>query len=158
MNLKALLAPLAGLAALPALAGCVTDTNRCLPGYVYAPQYDACMMPGDAAPAPLQTADAAAPDGSDDAGSADDSGLGASCADDSSCTGKASYCLKDPTAAPTDPGVCSIPQCTAADCTSAYSCCDCSGGLIAALQAWPVGVCAPASNKTTLVSFGCNCQ
>ena len=38
------------------LTACVTESNRCLPGYVYAPQYDACLLiadgGGDAAAVP----------------------------------------------------------------------------------------------------------
>ena len=39
-----------------ALVACITDSNRCLPGFAYAPQYDACLELPDAA------------DGGDDAG------------------------------------------------------------------------------------------
>ena len=151
------------------LVACVTDTNRCPPGLTYDPQYDACLEPpgsGDAQVEAASTTDAAPapPDGGDaspDAaasGDAGDTGLGNSCNADSDCTGQASFCLKDPTAAPTDPGICSIPGCSAAECTSAYSCCDCTAGLLSALMAWPKNVCAPASNKSTLVQFGCTCQ
>jgi hypothetical protein len=157
MNKTALLLRVAALAPLPVLAGCVTDSNRCLPGYVYAPQYDACMQLGDGGAA-LAPDGAMSAEASEDAPAPDDSGLGAACADDTACSGRASYCLKDPTAAPTDPGICSIPSCTAADCTTGYSCCDCTAALISGLQAWPANVCAPASNETTLVAFGCKCQ
>ncbi len=158
------LARLAALVALATpLAACVTDANKCLPGFTYAPVYDACLenvTPGDggsegsteaAPPSPE-----AAPAG--DAASTVDSGLGNSCNADGDCTGSASFCLKDPTAAPTDPGICSIPGCTPSDCGTAYSCCDCTRALITALTAWPKDVCAPASNMSTLVQFGCTCQ
>jgi hypothetical protein len=139
------------------VTACVTESNRCLPGYVYAPQYDACLQIADAgADAAIATdAGSPAPDGALADGSA---GLGASCTASSDCSGKASYCLKDPTAAPTDPGICSIPMCTAADCGGSYACCDCSAAPNADLMAWPAPVCVPADNETTLVAFGCKCQ
>jgi hypothetical protein len=146
-------------AATAFLAACVTDSNRCPPGFVYAAKYDACLQEatpddGGAAGEASAPSDAGAGDGS----SAGEGGLGASCHADSDCPSSASYCLKDPTAAPTDPGICSIPGCTAAACGSDYSCCDCTAGLVAALMTWPKNVCAPASNKSTLMQFGCTCQ
>jgi hypothetical protein len=151
--------PLARLGAFAAsaatLVACVTDSNRCVPGYVYAPQYDGCLAIGDDA------GDAAAPDGAGPTdgggGGGGDGGLGDSCHADSDCTGQASYCLKDPTAAPTDPGICSIPGCTAAECGSAYSCCDCTGAVLSSLAAWPKNVCAPIADKSQLTPLGCNC-
>jgi hypothetical protein len=141
------------------LAACVTDSNRCLPGFVYAPQYDACLQIADAGPegGVATDAGAAAPDG---APAADDggAGLGNACNGNGDCAGQASYCLKDPTAAPTDPGICSIPMCTAAECGSSYACCDCSAAPNADLMAWPAPVCVPSDNETTLVAFGCKCQ
>lgn len=141
------------------LAACVTDSNRCLPGFVYAPQYDACLQLVDAGPDGAVAPDggAAAPDGAPAAGEGG-AGLGNACNGSGDCAGQASYCLKDPTAAPTDPGICSIPMCTAAECGSAYSCCDCSAAPNADLMAWPAPVCVPSDNETTLVAFGCKCQ
>jgi hypothetical protein len=147
------------------LAACVTDSNRCLPGFVYAPQYDACVPIADAGPVGVAPdAGGTAPDGGassgDGAPSSGDGGvgLGNSCDGNGDCAGRASYCLKDPTAAPTDPGICSIPMCTAAECGSAYACCDCSAAPNADLMAWPAPVCVPGDNETTLVAFGCKCQ
>jgi len=161
-------------AALP-LAGCVTSANRCLSGYRYAPQYDACLQDTDgggedaAIDAAIDAATDAAIDASDarveaattpssDASDAS-AGLGRACQSSADCTGgRATYCLKDPTQSPTDPGICSIPQCTASECTSAYGCCDCSAALITGLKAWPDGVCVPAADVTTVEQFGCKCQ
>jgi hypothetical protein len=145
---------------------CVTNSNLCLPGYVYSSQYDACLLVGgdaddggdDAAPEATTDAVGAADAGASDASAAGDSGLGSSCNSSTDCTGQASYCLKDPTAAASAPGICSIPGCTAAECTSAYSCCDCTGSSFSPLAAWPKNVCAPASNQSSLVAFGCTCQ
>jgi hypothetical protein len=139
------------------LTACVTESNRCLPGYVYAPQYDACLLPADGGGDAAVVADAgrSAPDGAPAEGGA---GLGASCNGSGDCSGKAGYCLKDPTAAPTDPGICTIGMCTAADCGSSYACCDCSAAPNPDLMAWPAPVCVPADNETTLVAFGCKCQ
>ncbi len=142
------------------LTACVTDSNRCFPGYVYAPQYDACLQVADAAGDGAVATDAgAAADGAPaEGGEGGAAGLGNSCNGNSDCPGQASYCLKDPTAAPTDPGICSIPMCTAAECGSSYSCCDCSAAGNADLMAWPAPVCVPSDNETTLVAFGCKCQ
>jgi hypothetical protein len=151
-------ATIVALAALGApLTACVTDSNRCLPGYTYAPQYDACLQIADASPdaAIAREAGTATTDGGAAEGG---SGLGDPCNGGADCTGKASYCLKDPTAAPTDPGICSVPMCTAADCGDSYACCDCSAAQNADLMAWPAPVCVPGDNKTTLVAFGCKCQ
>ncbi len=150
------------VAPLLALAACVSSSNRCLDRYTYSSEYNACLPPegsidaGMAVDASTPPADAGA--AMQDAPGGDAAtGLGHACNGASDCAGKASYCLKDPTANPTDPGICSIPQCTAADCAPHYACCDCSGGLLAGLKAWPVSVCAPASNKSDLVSVGCTC-
>ena len=145
------------------LTACVTDSNRCFSGFVYAPQYDACLQVSDGGPdgAVVPDAGAAAPDGGaapDGAAGEGGAGLGDSCSGSGDCSGQASYCLKDPTAAPTDPGICLIPMCTAAACGSSYACCDCSAAANADLMAWPAPVCVPADNKTTLVAFGCKCQ
>ncbi len=151
-------ATIVALAALGApLTACVTDSNRCLPGYAYAPQYDACLQIADASPdaAIARESGTATTDGGAALGG---SGLGDPCNGSADCTGKASYCLKDPTAAPTDPGICSVPMCTAADCGDSYACCDCSAAQNADLMAWPAPVCVPGDNKTTLVAFGCKCQ
>jgi hypothetical protein len=155
--------------ALLALAAChvacVTNANLCLPGYVFSSQYDACLAVGGDADEDAGADDAAteaapaADGGASDAGAAaSDAGLGSSCNTSGDCSGQASYCLKDPTAAPTAPGICTIPGCTAAECTSAYSCCDCTQASLSSLMAWPKNVCTPSSNETTLVALGCNCQ
>ena len=142
------------------LTACVTDSNRCYPGFVYAPQYDACLqIAGGASDAGAPPdARASASDGAAAEGGDGGAGLGNSCNGNSDCSGQASYCLKDPTAAPTDPGICTIPMCTAAECGSSYSCCDCSAAANPDLMAWPAPVCVPSDNKTTLVAFGCKCQ
>jgi hypothetical protein len=156
-------ARLGALVALAApLVACVTDANRCLPGFTYAPSYDACLedaVPGDGgSEASPEAATLASDAGAVDSPSSGDSGLGNSCNSNADCGGAASFCLKDPTASPTDPGICSIPGCTSSACGSAYSCCDCTAALISALTAWPKNVCAPAGNESTLVQFGCTCQ
>jgi hypothetical protein len=141
------------------LSACVTDSNRCFPGYEYTAQYDACLQiavadagSGDAGGDAL-AADAAAADGGGEGGA----GLGSACNGNGDCPGAASYCLKDPTAGPTDPGICSIPNCTATACGASYACCNCSAAPNADLMAWPAPVCVPSDNETTLVAFGCQC-
>jgi hypothetical protein len=151
--------------ASPSLAACVTESNRCTPGFKYAPQYDACLQEGVDADGGIASDGADTVNANDaladaapvtDAGGGD-SGLGNACNASSDCTGRASFCLKDPTADPTDPGICSIPGCTAADCTSGYSCCDCTAAVLASLTAWPAAVCAPSANTSTLTAVGCKC-
>jgi hypothetical protein len=148
--------------ALPHLAACVTESNRCTAGFTYAPQYDACLQDAVAADGGggndgagnqdvATGADAAAADG------APESGLGNACAASADCGGRASFCLKDPTADPADPGICSIPGCTAADCAGAYSCCDCTSAVLASLTTWPAGVCAPSASASSLTGLGCTC-
>ena len=166
MEPAALMSPFARAALLTALAAplasCVTDANRCLPGFTYSAGYDACLAnAGPSDGGSESSTEAASPaDGSSagDAGAGGDSGLGIACMASSNCAGAANYCLKDPTAPSTSPGFCSIPGCTAAECGSAYACCDCTAAVIAALSAWPKNLCAPAANKSTLVQFGCTCQ
>jgi hypothetical protein len=146
------------------LAACVNNSNLCPTGFVYDSQYDACLVVdagsggGDAGADPAtttitpeagSTADAAADDAS--------SGLGATCNASSDCTGAATYCLKSPTA-PTDPGICTFTSCTQAECTSAYSCCDCTAASLPPLQALPKGICAPSADEAQLTAFGCSCQ
>ncbi len=145
--------------------GCVTSSNRCVAGYTYDPQWDACLAPPDAGPDAGATPEAGAGESNGDAapveggegGSATASDLGASCNSGSDCSGAASYCLKSPTA-PTSPGYCSPTGCTAAECTSAYACCDCTSAALSALQAFPAGVCVDNGDKATVVSLGCKCQ
>ena len=150
-------ATIAAVVALGApLTACVTDSNRCFPGFVYAPQYDACLQIAEGGPEGGSAPDAGAPS-PDGAAAEGGAGLGTSCNGSGDCAGQASYCLKDPTAAPTDPGICSIPTCTVADCGSSYACCDCSAAANMDLMAWPAPVCVPGDSKTTLVAFGCNC-
>jgi hypothetical protein len=141
------------------LTGCVTESNRCLPGFVYTAQYDACLEVDDGGGDGAVESDAgiATSDGASAEGGEGGAGLGASCNASTDCVGQASYCLKDPTAGPTDPGICSIPMCTATACGSSYSCCDCSAAPNADLMAWPAPVCVPSDNETTLVAFGCKC-
>jgi hypothetical protein len=154
------------LAALLAIAAsqvaCVTNSNLCLPGYIYSSQYDACLaVGGDADDAGDDAAlEAATPGdgGAPDSGASGDAGLGSSCNSSSDCPPQASYCLKDPTAAAGAPGICTISGCTAGECTSAYNCCDCTASSLSSIAAWPKNVCTPSSNETDLVAFGCTCQ
>ncbi len=153
------------------LCACVTDSNRCFPGYEYTAQYDACLQiaaadAGDAVTRAAATRAAATraatpsppmPRLPTAAAKGRGAGLGSACNGNGDCPGAASYCLKDPTAAPTDPGICSIPNCTAAACGSSYACCNCSAAPNADLMAWPAPVCVPSDNETTLVAFGCQC-
>jgi hypothetical protein len=168
MNVTAVLLTFSALA----LAACVTDSNRCLPGFEYAPQYDACLALDGGADGSVasEAASPAAEAGPSDANKADadkdkmdkadagdaGTGLGDTCNASSDCTGTANYCLKSPTA-PTGPGNCSITPCTAADCTSAYACCDCSAASLPALQSYPPGVCIPSADETQLTALGCKC-
>jgi hypothetical protein len=148
---------LISVALLSSMVACLSDKDRCLPGYVYLASYGACQEVADAAADAEASVDAApASDGGGEAGGDGGTGLGDPCQDNASCTSKASYCLKNPQP-PSDPGMCSIPQCTAADCGSTYACCDCGNAGLPDLKSWPRGVCVPRSNTSTLQSFGCTC-
>jgi hypothetical protein len=139
-----------------AFTACVTSENRCPAGYEYVPAYNACAEKSDAG---ADAASDAAPPATDAASQsdADTGGLGTSCTRDPDCAGKkASYCLKSPLS-PDDPGVCSIPQCTATDCGDGYSCCDCSSAAVPELKAWPRGICIPRSDVSSVQAFGCVC-
>jgi len=169
-------APLVRLSFLPGVAiaalglpACVTNANRCLPGFEYSSSYDACLdLDGGADSSATPSADAAtvadagsdggeagvSDGGDEEAGSAAD--LGKTCNSASDCSGLASYCLKSP-ASPSAPGYCSIPNCSAGGCTSAYECCSCAAAALSELQTLPT-VCVDTSDSATLVSFGCTCQ
>jgi hypothetical protein len=148
----------------PMFAACVTSSNLCVAGYVYNATYDACLAEDagtDASPAvdAGSTVPEAAPsEGGSGEASTEATGLGDSCNASSDCTGGATYCLKSPTAAPTAAGICSFTNCTAAECTSAYSCCDCSASVLSSLQAFPPGVCIPSGSATQVIALGCKCQ
>ncbi len=159
---------LRSLAAFGALSltACVTNANRCLPGFEYSSAYQACLeldagsdagsnTIADAGNTPASDG-AAASDASDAGGSASTADLGKSCNGDPDCTGLSNYCLKSPEA-PTAPGYCTVPNCTQAECGSAFSCCTCTAAVVSQLQALPP-VCVTPSDKPTLVSFGCTCQ
>jgi hypothetical protein len=150
------------------LTACVTNANRCLPGFEFSASYDACLdLDGgaDSAAAPSTAPDAGGDSASaNDAGGGGEGGAGASAADlgkvcngASDCSGLSNYCLKSPEN-PSAPGYCSIPNCTAGgECTSAYQCCACAAAALSELQALPI-VCVDLDDSATLVSFGCTCQ
>ena len=153
--------------AFPALAicACVNSSNLCAPGYEYVAQGDYCALDdagaedaGAPAADPPPPGDGDASDSTDaDSPNEAGSGLGDDCNTSSDCKGAASFCLTSPTA-PTAGGYCTLTNCTAATCTSAYACCTCTSAGLPALQAWPAGVCAPTSDEALLTSVGCTCQ
>jgi hypothetical protein len=168
MNLVALFAfaPFAAIAAT-GLSGCVTNANRCLPGFEYSAPYDACLdldagsdsggasTVADSGGAPANQSDAAVDGGEAGAGEST-ADLGVTCNSASDCSGAASYCLKSP-ANPSAPGYCSIPNCVKGGCTSAYECCSCAAAALSELKSLPT-VCVDLNDSATLVSFGCTCQ
>lgn len=160
MNRYGMACAVAFAAALFGGAACVTSENRCVEGFEFVSTYKACVPVADASATDASSVDGAAADGGDggDGGAAiSASGLGDSCGGDPDCAGKkASYCLKDPLA-PSDPGICSVPQCTATDCGEQHRCCDCGSAAVPELQAWPRGVCLPSDQVSTVQSFGCVC-
>jgi hypothetical protein len=153
MKIEALL-----LIALPCVAGCITDENRCPDGLLWVPEYSGCVEPAEAGDGEASTQVEAGGDSLAESSSeaAQDSGLGTSCSGDPVCAGKkASYCLKDPQN-PSADGVCSIPNCTAADCGDTYTCCDCHGST---LLNWPGPMCAPIDRKSQLTGvLNCTCS
>jgi hypothetical protein len=148
------------------LTACVTNANLCLPGFVYSSAYNACLdldagsddggastVP-DAGNTPVN--DSAAPSEAGEGGGVSTADLGKTCNGTSDCGGLSNYCLKSPED-PTGAGYCTVPNCTKAECGSAYSCCTCAAAVISQLQAWPP-VCVQPSDEATLVSYGCTCQ
>jgi hypothetical protein len=143
----------ASLLIAPASCG-ITDADRCSEGRVWSKQYQGCLDP----PTDSSTGDAG-----DDAGTVGqpDSGtteLGATCSSDNDCKGAtATTCLLDPTA-PTSPGMCTIPNCTAADCGGTdFHCCDCTQSPVLS-SLWTAPVCVPVANVATLSSIACTCE
>ena len=142
--------------AVLASMSCLTDKNRCLHGSVYDSHFDVCFPVdgGNADTGASGTTQDAAPD--QDSGAAAPS-VGSPCNGPTDCTGDAGYCLKDP-ANEANPGICTVAPCTATECPTDFSCCNCSAGALPALQAWPVGTCCPNVVKDQLVQAGCTCQ
>jgi hypothetical protein len=148
------------------LTACVTNANRCLPGFEYSSSYQACLDLDagvvDAGPSTVPDAgDAVVSDGASDGeagegGGGDTADLGKTCNGASDCGGLSNYCLKSP-AAPSSPGYCSVPNCTPAECGASYSCCTCTSAVISQLAALPP-VCVQPGDEAQLVSFGCTCQ
>ena len=68
-----------------ALTACVTDSNRCFPGSVYAPQYDACLQIADGGPDGGAALDASAPSTDGAAAAEGGAGLGDSCNGNGDC-------------------------------------------------------------------------
>jgi hypothetical protein len=125
------------------------------------PGYDAG---GAAAPAGSDAADATDSaeaavmgDGESGAGEASvASGLGGSCASSTSCAGQpADYCLVSPTGS--FPSFCTLTHCTAAECGSSYTCCDCTASALPQLTAFPPGICVLPMTAAALPSYGCTC-
>ena len=142
------------------LVACVTDSNRCVPGLVYAPALKACVADNDGSVDASTDATVASDGEATSEGGADaaSSGLGTACGGDPECAGhRASYCLKNPSA-PSDPGICTIPQCSAADCGADYACCDCGNASVDALKSLPRGVCFPRAQVSAVQPIGCVCQ
>lgn len=147
------------------LTGCVVDdSDRCLDDAVWSEEERACIpkpvvsdtdtTPTGDSESSVDTTPADTNPGDSDTTDGEGSGLGENCTGDDSCaTYQASYCLKDPMA-PNDPGICSVPNCTASDCGADFACCDCTSS---ALVPWPTPVCAPAGDAGTLGSVGCTC-
>jgi hypothetical protein len=166
-----------GLLSLFLLVSCsINASERCAEDRTWNSDYKGCWIPPDTtagAPASAgQTSggDAAAGRSSGGGGAGGDSSaagasstrpnnLGASCKKDADCTeGLAGVCLIDPNA-PSDPGVCTIPNCTAADCGTDFRCCDCTTSPLLATT-WKVPVCAPVPNvaKLTSAAVKCTCE
>lgn len=141
-------------ALLLATACGIDESERCPEGYVWHSQYQGCL-----GPEPAGGAAGIAGAAGDAAGAEANPGeLGASCREDGDCaTGPATTCLLDPTA-PSDPGMCTIADCTAEDCGGTdYQCCDCTTS-VALRGTWLLPVCAPSSRTRTLSGVGCSCE
>ncbi|MBN2715382.1 MAG: hypothetical protein JXX14_05975 [Deltaproteobacteria bacterium] len=77
------------------------------------------------------------------------------CYSHSDCTvAPLDYCLLDPTA-PASPGMCTIDNCTAADCFIGSSCCDCSA---VTFIGWTSPLCIPSDAAAQVTPLGCTCE
>ena len=143
-------------------AGCtVDDDERCVDGYVWNDVEKACLLPIDTSAADdtvSETVQGEDTGTSTDSSTGSDSepeiGLGETCVDDNSCSGyQANYCLLDPSA-PSNPGICTILNCTAGGCGGQFTCCDCAKSPFVTL---PGPICAPNSNVADLSQALCEC-
>ena len=131
--------------------GCsIDDDDRCADGFVWDDEFRVC----------LEDAGGTGGSGGSDpggGGSTGDPELGSSCVSDDDCDGAeddATYCLLDPRN-PSDPGVCTIPDCTADACGDDYSCCDCGS---VDLVDWPAPLCLLSDRSSQLEGIGCTCE
>ncbi len=137
----------------------LSNTDRCAEGRIWSDEYKGCLDPvvvSDAGGTGGQ-GNVSNTDASSDSGAVPEA-FGAECASTTECTGpKATYCLTDPTN-PAAPGMCTILNCTAADCAgTGNTCCDCTKSPMLG-TVWPAALCVPDSNVATLKSVGCSCE
>ncbi len=135
----------------------IDDEDRCPDGYHYDPVGLACKLCGEDQtwnPTIYECEDPPPPDGGTDTDT-EQSGLGEPCASNIDCQDYvAAICAIDPL---TNEGkYCTIENCTPADCTDGFQCCDCTASSIEAIQ----GIaCAKDEDATQLVAMaGCTCS
>jgi hypothetical protein len=156
------------LSALPfAVGACITSSELCPAGFLYSTQYGICLAVDAGADADTDaseadpvaeagTPEASATDASgDSAGGDGNTGFGIQCSSSSNCTGAANYCLVAPGGTG---GFCSITNCAAGECPSAYACCTCTSSALPSLQSYPPGVCVPSASEAQITALGCTCQ
>jgi hypothetical protein len=166
------------------MAGCAIPNNqRCSEGRIYRADYGGCTDPpeggvggsGGGSSASGSSGGAgggsSAPDGGGtapieagaDASSATDAGdsgvgLGTLCMASNDCASAADgavVCLLDPTH-PSNPGVCTIPNCSKGQCGPSFTCCNCAQTPAAQVLTTPM--CVASSEAATLEGVGCLCQ
>ena len=132
------------------IACSIEDEDRCADGYSWDEEFRICKEDSALPPA---TGGSKNEGGAGGAGSAE---LGTACESEEDCAASedATFCLKSPLA-PSDPGICTIPDCTADACDGDYLCCDCS---TVTQLAWPGPLCVLNDRLDQLEGAGCSCE
>jgi hypothetical protein len=139
----------------------IANDDRCPSGYFWKDDYMSCLPIVDSGTdtdtdTDTDTGTDGDTDTENDGGSLDDSGapkpgFGIECTDESACEDYlADYCIVSPLA-PTEPGYCTVENCSASDCPDGWQCCDCTA------LTW-VKACMDDENAATAASLKCTCE
>jgi hypothetical protein len=149
---------LVALAAVALVCACsMPAPNDAEIGCAYDPQsspacagYEAgAHLPVDASKSP----EGGVADGEADAGA---SGLGQACTGSADCAGvTADYCLVSPNGG--FKSFCTITHCSATECGSGYTCCDCTKSSVSLVNTFPPGICVLPMTASALPALGCTC-
>jgi hypothetical protein len=84
------------------------------------------------------------------------SGLGQVCMGQADCSNlSADYCLVSPNGG--FKSFCTITHCSAAECGSGYTCCDCTKSSVSLVNTFPPGICVLPMTASALPALGCTC-